>query len=71
MTGVTPSRSGERWLLRDSDCDALPVVARFDLWPLVSLSGGRPVDVFCEYDGDSLQPLSVRAGRAFEPLVGT
>jgi hypothetical protein len=68
---VTPARSGARWFLRDSDCCALPLAARFDPWPLVAVGGGRPKDVFCEYDGDTLLPLSARTGQSFEPVQGT
>jgi hypothetical protein len=48
--------------LVDADGAALPLAPGFDAaWELVALSGGRPLAVFGELDGDRLTPLSALA----------
>jgi hypothetical protein len=60
LQSVIPTRNGEGWSLRDSEGRTLPIVPRFERgWNLLALSGGHPLDVFGEWDGDDLLPLSV------------
>jgi hypothetical protein len=69
LEGVTPLRDGERWLVRDADGLALPVARRFVRgWRLLALSGGRPLALFGEWDGDALMPLSAWAEERFVVL---
>lgn len=55
------------WLLRDAEGTLLPLNPHWEAgWQLLSLSGGHPVALFGEWDGDSLRPLSTWAeGRLF------
>lgn len=55
---VTLARSQERWFLRDSAGQSLPLID-FDAWKLLSLSGGHPFDLAGEWDGIKLRPLGV------------
>jgi hypothetical protein len=69
LAAVTPEPLREpqagRWLVRDSAGDALPLSSRFRAaWPLLALSGGHPVWLSGEWDGESLLPLSAAAGGA-------
>ena len=64
-----PIRSEDSWLLRDSGGHAVPLARNFaNAWPLFALSGGAPVTIFGEWDGCTLMPLSVIAGKRFTPL---
>ncbi len=68
---VLPLRDGDGWLVRDSDGRALSIARRFERgWELLALSGGKPLDLFGEWDGDVLLPLSVWAEGQFVRLAG-
>jgi len=68
LDAVVPEAHGSHWLVRDEGGGALPVAARFRAgWPLLALSGGHPVWLCGEWDGDSLLPLA--AATAGTPLV--
>jgi hypothetical protein len=56
------------WLLRDEAGDALPLTAR-EHWRLLALSGGRPVDVMGEWNGEALLPLGAVAAGVYTPLT--
>lgn len=58
LNQVTLARSQERWLLRDTLGQVLPLVD-FDAWKLLALSGGHPFDLAGEWDGYQLRPLGV------------
>ncbi len=59
----------ERLWVRDRDGQAWPLSMRFAAyWRLQALSGGHPVNVFGEWDGHTLWPLSVWAGGRLVPL---
>ena len=65
-----PVRGGKstatHWVVRDSDGDELPLPATFgEGWTLLSLSGGRPIGLFGEWDGAALTPLGVWADGAY------
>jgi len=68
LDSVTPTYLGGRWLLGDAAGKSLPLDSRFaQLWQMIALSGGRPIEVFGEWDGDTLLPLSgVAEGRFVE-----
>jgi hypothetical protein len=69
LKGVTPvfrSDDRERWLLRDSSGVAAPLAFQFPGgWQLASISGGRPITIFGEWDGDHLWPLSIQSEGRF------
>jgi hypothetical protein len=61
LMNVLPVRTGERWVLRDTDGRLLELASRPDeAWQLLAVSGGQPVHVFAEWDGTALKPLTVR-----------
>jgi hypothetical protein len=69
LAAVTPLRDGERWLVRDAEGRALPLARRFARgWRLLALSGGRPLALFGEWDGQALLPLSAWAEERFVVL---
>ncbi len=69
MVGV---RSGQR-LIVDASGRALPLSERFpEFWKLASVSGGRPITLMGEWDGESFLPLAtIPAGELviFEDLA--
>lgn len=67
MDSVTPVRLGNGWFVRDSAGDALPIDPRYQLsWDLLSISGGHPITLFGEWDGEWLLPMSAwSGGRAY------
>lgn len=67
VAGVRPVRRADGvWLLTDEAGAALPIDARFShVWELLAIGGGEPLDVFGEWSGDSLHPLSAAAGERF------
>jgi hypothetical protein len=73
LSGVVPlldgAPNGGRWMVRDRDGGALPLGGG-EHWTLLSLSGGRPVDLAAEWDGERLLPLGVVAGRTYRILQG-
>jgi hypothetical protein len=67
-----PLRTGEAWLLRDAEGAVAPLARHFaNGWSLLAVSGGGPVTVFGEWNGRTLLPLSVMAGRRFISLGGS
>jgi hypothetical protein len=65
---VRPARTAARaWHLLDAAGRALPLAPR-DHRRLLALSGGHPVHVAAEWDGDALLPLAALAGGALERL---
>lgn len=65
--GVRPMRRPDgAWLLLDESGAALPIDPRFPhAWELLSIGGGDAIDIFGEWSGDSLYPLSACAGDRF------
>ncbi len=71
LSGVIPLRQGDRWLVRDDGGQCMPFkVAQSDGWRLLALSGGRPLSIACDWDGESLDPMSVWTGKQLIPLTG-
>jgi hypothetical protein len=63
LTSVVPVRRGEAWAVADGEGRLLPLRRTFGpAWELLALSGGSPVGLFGEWDGESLLPLSACAG---------
>jgi hypothetical protein len=68
MRDVRPAGTGAAgWHLVDTAGHALPLASR-DHRRLLALSGGHPVHVAAEWDGEALLPLAVLAGATFERL---
>jgi hypothetical protein len=66
LLSVTPLRRGDAWFVRDSEDRALKLAPRFEFgWTMLALSGGHEIDVFGEWDGDHLWPLSASAENRF------
>ncbi len=58
----TPAAAGGRWQLVDSSGAAVPLLGREPPWPLLAVSGGRPVTVAGEWSPDGLTALTVWHG---------
>lgn len=60
LSQVTPTMSAESLTLLDhADCK-VPLRAGFaNVWPLLAISGGHPVDLIADWNGESLLPLAV------------
>ena len=56
-----------RWQIRDRTDRALPLAARAH-WKLLAVSGGQPVDLAAEWNGESLLPLGTFAEGAYHLL---
>ena len=62
LTAVVPMLVEDRWIVHDTNHHELPVTSGFtDGWRLFAMSGGHPVALFGEWNGESLLPLSVVA----------
>jgi len=72
LRGVVPlldgGPEGGRWRIRDSAGQALPI-AGGEHWTLLSMSGGRPVDLAAEWNGEGLIPLGVAAAGTYRILA--
>ena len=67
---VIPLRHGEAWFVRDTEGWAVQLAPRFAFgWTMLALSGGREIDLFGEWDGDRLWPLSAFAENSFAKFV--
>jgi hypothetical protein len=58
----TPVAAEGQWHLVDASGEALPLLARESLWPLLAVSGGRPVTVAGEWSPEGLTALTVWHG---------
>ncbi len=62
LQNVIPLRRDEQWIVRDAANLVLPLASNFAKeWELLALSGGHPMQLFGEWDGEVLLPLSVWA----------
>ncbi len=67
---VVPVVVDDRWVVHDAEHQELLLAPRFsEGWKLLALSGGQPLAVFGEWDGDGLLPLSVFADDGFTVLA--
>lgn len=68
LSGATPRWGAEgHWLVHDRDGHSLPL-ARGEWWELLAVSGGYPVDLAAEWDGDALLPLGVVADGSYHRI---
>lgn len=59
LAEVIPMRQGEQWVIRDREGSLLPLHRAFQQeWKLLGLSGGHPLQLFGEWDGEALLPVS-------------
>lgn len=66
LAAVVPVTRNGAWLVRDAAGHALPLRANDPAgWRLAALSGGNPLALFGEWDGELLLPLSVWAEGRF------
>lgn len=72
LRGVTPvcSNDGTAWFVRDREGRALNL-AGGEHWLLLALSGGHPVDLAAEWDGESLRPFGVSVSGEYTLLGRT
>ena len=60
ISKVIPIKQNDNWFLRDENKRLLPVKSKCNNnWQLLALSGGYPLDIFGEWDGEFFLPLSV------------
>jgi len=70
LEAVYPVQREGRWIVRDEAGYLLPVAPDFKFpWELLAFSGGHPVSLFGEWDGDHLMPLGVWTKERFVPLT--
>jgi hypothetical protein len=68
LENVVPVQNSGAWAVRDGDGHALAFSSyRGEGWRLAALSGGRPVQIFGEWDGKTLRPLSAWSEKRFVP----
>ncbi|MDJ0675401.1 MAG: SWIM zinc finger family protein [Calothrix sp. MO_167.B42] len=66
LNGVIPFQEQGKWLIRDAQNHQLPLMPSFSQgWQLLAISGGHCVDLFGEWNGEYLLPLSIWADNAF------
>ncbi|MEO1095223.1 MAG: SWIM zinc finger family protein [Cyanobacteria bacterium J06638_28] len=71
LSPVRPTYQEERWWLQDTADQVLPLATRFQHpWELLAISGGHPLKVFGEWDGETLRPLSVLTETQFLAMEG-
>jgi hypothetical protein len=69
LQAVVPVPWNGGWAARDEAGHVLPVPSRFDRgWHMRALSGGHPLALFGEWNGDFLTPLSAWVEGRFHPL---
>jgi hypothetical protein len=69
LTGVTPlPQDAGDWCVRDHEGASLPL-ARTDHWRLLALSGGMPLTLVAEWDGETLLPLGALVDGTFHRLT--
>ena len=69
LRGATPVPGDTGWLLVDTGGDALQLKGT-DHWRLLALSGGGPLDVAGEWDGERVRPLGAMVDGRYQVLWG-
>jgi hypothetical protein len=68
LRGVVPvTAGGKTWWVQDRDHRRLPLAAG-NHWQLLAVSGGHPIDLAGEWDGEALLPLGTIAEGFYQPL---
>jgi hypothetical protein len=63
---ATPFFNAEDWFLADPEGRRVPLAKQFPhVWTLLSLSGGQPLGIFGEWNGERLLPLSAWVKKQF------
>ncbi len=66
LAPVTVVQEKEHWYVCDAERHGLPIAPSYrGIWELVAISGGHPIGLTGEWDGDVFYPLSVWAGGQF------
>ncbi len=66
LVAVIPIHHNGGWFMRDLAGHHLPLTPRFERgWQLLALSGGHPLSLFGEWNGEYLLPLSVGVSSQF------
>ncbi|MBL7792948.1 MAG: SWIM zinc finger family protein [Saprospiraceae bacterium] len=69
IDGVVPVFHQSQWLLVDPQNRHIPLApSEAGYWPLLALSGGRPLSIFGEWNGASLLPISAVADQRIVAL---
>lgn len=69
LRGVTPVFRDGAWAVADKDGSALPLGPDCDnAWELLAVSAGQPLDLFCEFDGEALTPLTAATAQGVRAL---
>jgi hypothetical protein len=66
LRNVTPvcTNGGDIWYARDDRGEALPL-AKGEYWQMLALSGGSPIDLAAEWNGEALLPIGIMAQGAY------
>jgi hypothetical protein len=75
LAAVTPLRREEgqaaRWYVRDDEAREWPLAPGYpSCWKLLALSGGAPINLFAEWDGEHLWPLCAMTSDKAVPIGG-
>jgi hypothetical protein len=69
LGAVIPLVREERWFVRDAENRVWPLALSYPAtWELLALSGGHPINLVAEWDGETLWPLAV-VGERFVRLT--
>jgi hypothetical protein len=69
LAAVRPLRRGQGWIVRDEAGQALPLEIQDGKgWILAAVSGGRPIALSGEWNGESLAPVGAWAEGRFLAL---
>jgi hypothetical protein len=62
LEGMIPCLAGEAWGMCDANGRFIKLSPGFAMtWQMLALSGGKPIEVFGEWNGEDLWPLSLYA----------
>lgn len=63
LDAIVPVQHPSGWYVRDTAGALLPIAPHFEQsWQLLALSGGHPLWLFAEWDGQTLLPLAAWSG---------
>jgi hypothetical protein len=70
LDAVYPRQRDGRWIARDAAGHLLPLAPEFTFpWELLAFSGGHPLSLFGEWNGDRLLPLGAWTAERFVPFT--